>query len=79
MFVITYKLFLLSENVNRKWFPYAPKQFDTNPEIDFSNVPKELHDSVHGIQMGVLSDKCDNGKVNFYDVKKLYDLNILYD
>ena len=30
-----------------------------------NGIPEELKDEKHGIKMGVVSEKCDNGKVNF--------------
>lgn len=44
------------------WFPYPPHQKDTNPVVEYGNL-ESLHDAKHGIQMGIASKYCDDGKV----------------
>lgn len=47
---------------NGKWFPHSPGESDSNPVY----VESVLHDSRHGIKMGVVNDKCDDAKVILY-------------
>lgn len=57
---------------NGRWFPQPlGKQFDDNPTIEYNpesldKDKSELYDSHHGIQMGVVSHKCDDGKVKYF-------------
>ncbi|KAF2893780.1 hypothetical protein ILUMI_12391 [Ignelater luminosus] len=55
-----------ARNWQGKWFPQSPdKAVDDNPLVDYSGgAHHDLSNPKHGINMGIPSPHCDDGKVN---------------
>lgn len=53
---------------NGKWFPHSPSEPDLNPKVMIA-AKNHLHDTRHGIVMGVKDISCDDAKVKFYENK----------
>ncbi|XP_018561923.1 uncharacterized protein LOC108904036 [Anoplophora glabripennis] len=47
---------------NGKWFPHSPSEPDLNPKVLISGKSNNIHDSRHGVVMGVKNPSCDDAK-----------------
>lgn len=61
--------FFVGSNDNTRWFPYSPNNNEqpannNNPSQEYKiETEKDLYDPNHGIVMGVINARCDDGKV----------------